>query len=52
MSPIEVDQYTAEFEAFHARFAGFFARSEPREAARRYLRAVVAGAAQELLADG
>jgi SRSO17 transposase len=41
MSPIEVDQYTAEFEAFHARFAGFFARSEPREAAGQYLRGLL-----------
>lgn len=41
LSPIEVDQYTAEFEAFHARFTGFFARSEPHEAARQYPRGLL-----------
>jgi len=41
MHATEVDQYTAEFGAFHARFAGFFARSEPREAARQYLRGLL-----------
>lgn len=38
---MEIDQYATEFEAFHARFAGFFARSEPREAARQYLRGLL-----------
>jgi len=38
----ETDRYAAEFEAFHARFACFFARSEPRETARRYLRGLLA----------
>lgn len=38
----EIDQYAAEFEAFHARFAGFFGRSEPRESARQYLRGLLA----------
>lgn len=38
----EIDQYAAEFESFHARFAGFFVRSEPREAARQYLRGLLA----------
>lgn len=32
----------AEFEAFQARFARLFVRSEPREAARQYLRGLLA----------
>jgi SRSO17 transposase len=39
---MEIDQYATEFEAFHARFAGFFVRSEPRESARQYLRGLLA----------
>ncbi len=38
----ELDRWSTSFEAFHARFASFFARSEPREAARRYLRGLLA----------
>jgi SRSO17 transposase len=38
----ELDRWSAEFESFQARFAPFFARSEPREAARRYLRGLLA----------
>lgn len=38
----EMDRYAAEFEAFHARFVGVFACCEPREAARRYLRELLA----------
>jgi len=38
----EIDRYAAEFETFHARFAHFFVRSEPREAARQYLRGLLA----------
>ena len=37
-----IDEYAAEFEAFHARFARFFVRSEPREAARGYIRGLLA----------
>ena len=42
MNPDEIDRYAAEFEAFQARFAPLFARSEPREAARQYLRGLLA----------
>lgn len=42
MSQEETDRYAIEFEAFHARFARFFARREPRETARRYLRGLLA----------
>src|SRR4030042_1338899 len=38
----ELDRWASDFEDFQARFAPFFARSEPREAARRYLRGLVA----------
>jgi SRSO17 transposase len=38
----ELDRWSADFEEFQARFAPFFARSEPREAARRYLRGLLA----------
>jgi SRSO17 transposase len=38
----ELDQWSTDFEDFQARFAPFFARSEPREAARRYLRGLLA----------
>ena len=33
----EIDQFATEFESFHARFAHFFVRSEPREAVGQYL---------------
>lgn len=42
MNPSEIEQYAAEFGSFHARFARFFVRSEPREAARQYLRGLLA----------
>jgi len=42
MNPSEIEQYAVEFESFHARFARFFVRSEPREAARQYLRGLLA----------
>jgi SRSO17 transposase len=38
----ELDRWSADFESFQARFAPFFARSEPREAAHRYLRGLLA----------
>jgi SRSO17 transposase len=38
----QVEQWATEFEDFHARFAPLFARSEPREEARRYLRGLLA----------
>ncbi|MFH1486598.1 MAG: IS701 family transposase [Chloroflexota bacterium] len=38
----ELDRWSSDFEEFHARFAPFFARSEPREAARGYLRGLLA----------
>ena len=42
VNPSEIDQYTAEFETFQARFAHFFVRSEPRETVRQYLRGLLA----------
>jgi SRSO17 transposase len=41
MAPDELDRWAAEFEDFHARFAHIFARSEPREEARQYLRGLL-----------
>jgi SRSO17 transposase len=38
----EIDTYAVEFETFHARFARFFVRSEPRAAARQYVRGLLA----------
>jgi len=38
----ELDRWATDFEDFQARFAPFFARSEPREAAHRYLRGLLA----------
>ena len=38
----ELDGWASEFQDFHARFAPFFARIEPREASRRYLRGLLA----------
>ena len=37
MTPDELDRWSADFENFQARFARFFVRSEPREAAGQYL---------------
>lgn len=42
MNRDRIDEYAAGFEAYHARFAPLFVRSEPREAARRYLRGLLA----------
>jgi SRSO17 transposase len=38
----EFDQWSTDFEDFQARFAPFFARSEPREAMRQYVRGLLA----------
>ena len=37
----ELDRWATDFEDFQARFAPFFARSEPRETARQYLRGLL-----------
>jgi len=42
MNADELAHWASEFEDFHARFAHLFARSEPREAARQYLRGLLA----------
>src|SRR5947209_11809811 len=44
MTEEELEQWQEEFEAFHARFADLFERSESREQARRYLRGLLAEA--------
>src|SRR5436305_10426879 len=44
MTELELDRWAAEFEAFHARFARFFRRSEPRRQARQYLRGLLSAA--------
>lgn len=41
MTPDELEQWSTDFEDFQARFAPFFTRSEPRAAARRYLRGLL-----------
>ena len=41
MTPEELDSWTEDFEAFHARFTKVFARSEPREQAAKYMRGVM-----------
>jgi SRSO17 transposase len=41
VKPNDIDQYVTEFESFHARFARFFVRSEPREAVGQYLRGLL-----------
>jgi hypothetical protein len=38
----ELDNWAASFEAFHARFADLFARSESREQAKKYVRGLLA----------
>jgi hypothetical protein len=49
----ELEQWQEEFEAFHARFADLFERSESREQAGKYLRGLLDfGGAQEELAGG
>jgi len=42
MTVEELDQWRDEFEAFHARFAGVFVRSEPRAQAVKYVRGLLA----------
>ncbi len=42
MTPEELEVWAEDFEAFHARFAHLFARSEPREQAAKYLRGLLA----------
>ena len=37
----ELDEWAADFEAFHARFAHLFTRSEPREQAAKYMRGLM-----------
>jgi SRSO17 transposase len=44
MSEAALTSWAADFERFHARFARFFARREPREAALRYLRGLLSPA--------
>ena len=41
MTQEELEQWQEEFEAFHARFADLFERSESREQARQYLRGLL-----------
>ena len=42
MTTEELAKWADDFEAFHARFADLFARSEPREQAARYMRGLMA----------
>jgi len=42
MTTEELDEWADDFEAFQARFAGLFARSEPRKQATEYLRGLMA----------
>jgi hypothetical protein len=37
MTPIDTTAWAADFAAFHARFAGYFARREPREQVVKYV---------------
>ena len=46
MTEEELEQWQEEFEAFHARFADLFERSESREQARKYLRGLLTEAEQ------
>ena len=41
MTQEELEQWREEFEAFHARFADLFERSESREQAKKYLRGLL-----------
>jgi SRSO17 transposase len=43
----QMEQWAEEFEAFHARFSHIFARREPREEARQYLRGLLAPVARK-----
>jgi len=42
MTPEQLDRWAAAFVAFHARFADLFARSETRDQAAKYVRALLA----------
>jgi SRSO17 transposase len=42
MTPEELDEWADDFEAFHARLAHLFARSESRQQAAKYLRGLLA----------
>jgi SRSO17 transposase len=44
MTTDELAHWAADFERFHARFARFFTRSEPREEAARYVRGLLSPA--------
>ncbi len=44
MTEEELEQWQEEFEAFHARFADLFERSESREQAKKYVRGLLAPA--------
>jgi len=46
MTSEELDTWAEAFEAFHARFASLFARREPREQAKKYLRGLLAVGAE------
>jgi len=39
----DLDEWRDDFEAFHARFADLFVRSEPRARSKRYLRGLLGG---------
>jgi SRSO17 transposase len=41
MTQEELEQWQEDFDAFHARFADLFERSESREQARKYLRGLL-----------
>ncbi len=41
MTTEELDKWANDFEAFHARFAGLFVRSEPREQAAKHMRGLM-----------
>ena len=43
----QMDEWAQEFEDFHARFSHLFARREPREEARQYLRGLLAPVARK-----
>src|SRR5437870_11832840 len=47
MTEEELEQWQDEFDAFHARFADLFERSESREQARKYLRGLLAEAGRK-----
>jgi SRSO17 transposase len=41
MTPVAMTAWAADFEAFHARFAGYFPRREPREQLVKYLQGLL-----------